>query len=81
MPCPSHSRWLDNSDYTWRRVQVMKLLIMQLSPTSRHFISLPSKYSIFYVFRQQTWRKKFSWKKWGREHLILFTAISTLSQR
>jgi hypothetical protein len=32
-------------DYTWRRGQVMKLLIMQFSPTSRHFISLRYKYS------------------------------------
>jgi hypothetical protein len=29
MPCPSHPHWLDHSNYTWRRVQVMKLLIMQ----------------------------------------------------
>jgi hypothetical protein len=27
----SHPPWLDHSNYTWRRVQVMKLLIMQLS--------------------------------------------------
>jgi hypothetical protein len=25
MPCPSHPPWLDHSNYTWRRVQVMKL--------------------------------------------------------
>jgi hypothetical protein len=25
--------WLEHSNYTWRRVQVMKLLIMQFSPT------------------------------------------------
>jgi hypothetical protein len=37
--CPSASH------PSWRRVQVMKLLIMQFSPTSRHFISLRSKYS------------------------------------
>jgi hypothetical protein len=36
MPCPSHPPSLDHSDYTWRRVQVMKLLSMQLSPTFRH---------------------------------------------
>jgi hypothetical protein len=30
---------------TWRRVQVMKLLIMQFSPISCHFISLRTKYS------------------------------------
>jgi hypothetical protein len=26
--CPSHPPWLDHSNYTWRRVKVMKLLIM-----------------------------------------------------
>jgi hypothetical protein len=31
---PSHPPWLDYSNYTWRRVQLMKLLIMQFSPTS-----------------------------------------------
>jgi hypothetical protein len=29
MLCPFHPPWLDHSNYTWRRVQVMKLLIMQ----------------------------------------------------
>jgi hypothetical protein len=38
MPCPSHSSLLDNSNYIWRVVQVMKLLLMQFSPTSYHFI-------------------------------------------
>jgi hypothetical protein len=28
LPCPSHPCWRDHSNYTWRRVQVMKLLIM-----------------------------------------------------
>jgi hypothetical protein len=32
IPYPSHPPWLDRSNYTWRRVQVMKLLIMQFSP-------------------------------------------------
>jgi hypothetical protein len=44
MPCPSHPPWLDHFNYTWLRVQITKLLIMQFSPTSRHF-SLRSKYS------------------------------------
>jgi hypothetical protein len=35
---------LDHSNYMWRRVQVMKLLIMQFSPTSCHFIPLLYKY-------------------------------------
>jgi hypothetical protein len=45
VPCPSHPPWLDHSNYIWRRVQVMKLLITQFSPTSHNFISLWSKYS------------------------------------
>jgi hypothetical protein len=28
VPCPSHPPWLEYSNYTWRRVQVMKLFIM-----------------------------------------------------
>jgi hypothetical protein len=43
--CPSHPPCLDHSNYTWRRVQVMNLLIMQFSSISYHFISLRSKYS------------------------------------
>jgi hypothetical protein len=43
MPCPSHPSWLDHSNYAWQRVQVMKLLIKHISPTSYHFISLWSK--------------------------------------
>jgi hypothetical protein len=35
----------DESNFTWRRVQVMKLLFMQFSLTSRHFSSPRSKYS------------------------------------
>jgi hypothetical protein len=31
MHCPSHPPWLDHSNYSWRRVQVMKLLIMQFN--------------------------------------------------
>jgi hypothetical protein len=42
MPCPSRPPWLDHSNYTWRRIQVMKLLIMLFSPTSCHFIPLRS---------------------------------------
>jgi hypothetical protein len=34
--CPSHPPWLYHSNYTWRRVQVMKLLIMQFSPTESY---------------------------------------------
>jgi hypothetical protein len=37
--CPSYPPWLDRFNYTWRKVQVMKLLIMQFSPISGHFMS------------------------------------------
>jgi hypothetical protein len=30
-PCPSYPPWLGHTNYTWRRVQVMKILIMQFS--------------------------------------------------
>jgi hypothetical protein len=33
MPCPYRPPWFNHSDYTWRRVQVMKLLVLQFSPT------------------------------------------------
>jgi hypothetical protein len=42
MPCPP---WLDHSNNTWRRVEVMKLLIMQFSSATYHFILLRSTYS------------------------------------
>jgi hypothetical protein len=42
---PTSSPWLHHSDYIWGRVQTMKLLIMQFSPTTCHFIPLRSKYS------------------------------------
>jgi hypothetical protein len=43
--CPPYPCWLHHFNYTWQRVQVMKLLIMQFCPTSYHFIRLWSKYS------------------------------------
>jgi hypothetical protein len=45
MPCPSHPPSLDHSNYIWRRIQVMKLLVMQFSSKCYHFIPLWSKYS------------------------------------
>jgi hypothetical protein len=45
MARPFHPPRLDHSNYTWRRVQITKLLVMQCSPPSRHFIPLRSKYS------------------------------------
>jgi hypothetical protein len=50
MPRPSHPPRLDYSNYTWRRVQITKLLIMQFSPFSRHLIPLRSKYPPQHMF-------------------------------
>jgi hypothetical protein len=35
MPCPSHSPWLYHSNYVWRGVQVMKLLITVMDTVAR----------------------------------------------
>jgi hypothetical protein len=43
MPCPSPS--LDHPNRIWWTVRVMKFLIMQSFPISRHFLSLRSEYS------------------------------------
>jgi hypothetical protein len=34
IPCPSHPPWLDHCNHIWRRVQVMKIRIMQFSPAT-----------------------------------------------
>jgi hypothetical protein len=44
MPRPPHPPWLDYSNYTWRRVQITKLLIMRFSLLSCHFIPPWSKH-------------------------------------
>jgi hypothetical protein len=52
MPCPSQPPWPDNFNYTSIRAQVMKIRIMQSSPTS---LSLhPSLIQIFSTLRSQT---------------------------
>jgi hypothetical protein len=32
---PSHHPWLNHSNYTWQRVQVRKIVVMQFTPPSR----------------------------------------------
>jgi hypothetical protein len=54
MLCPSYPPLLDQCNYTLRRVQVMRLLIMQFSPTSCHLISLRSKYPQHPVLKPQS---------------------------
>jgi hypothetical protein len=50
--CPrlSHPSRLDYSNYTWRRVQITKLFVMQFSLSSLHLISLRSKYPLNTLF-------------------------------
>jgi hypothetical protein len=50
MLCPHHPSGLDHSNYIWRRVQVMKLLIMQFFATPYHLTPLRFKYSIQHMF-------------------------------
>jgi hypothetical protein len=45
LPFPSHPAWFDYPNNIWWSVQDMKLLIMQSSPASCHFLPLRSKYS------------------------------------
>jgi hypothetical protein len=41
---PPHSPWFDLPDYIWGWVKIMKLPTVQLSPFSRYFFPLNSKY-------------------------------------
>jgi hypothetical protein len=43
-PCSSHPPSLDHPNNIWWSLQVMKLLIMQSSPFSRHFLPLRYKH-------------------------------------
>jgi hypothetical protein len=38
MPCQSHPPWLGHSNYTWRSVEVIKLLIMQFYRLQPHIL-------------------------------------------
>jgi hypothetical protein len=44
MPHPYHSPWFVHSNYIWRKVKVMKLLIIQIFPASYYYSLLGSKY-------------------------------------
>jgi hypothetical protein len=45
MPWPSHHPRFDHPNNIWWSMQVMKLLIMQSSSASHHFLPLRSKHS------------------------------------
>jgi hypothetical protein len=54
MPRPPHPR-LHNSNYTWWRVQIMKLLVMQFSLPSCHSTPLWYKYSPQHPVLKHPW--------------------------
>jgi hypothetical protein len=45
MPCPHCPPRHDHAEYTWGRVQITELLVMQFSPPCHHFIPVWSKYT------------------------------------
>jgi hypothetical protein len=45
VPFPSHSPRFDHSNYAWRWVQVMKLLVLKYSPLSCDIFPVRSEYS------------------------------------
>jgi hypothetical protein len=47
---PSHSPCLDHYNYTWWRVQIMKLFVIKFTSLSCHFIPLRFKYCVFTLF-------------------------------
>jgi hypothetical protein len=56
MPRPSYPPWLDYPKCIWRSVQVTKLLIMQSSPASRHFlVELSSQSVLNLIIYFKTW--------------------------
>lgn len=62
IPCPSHSPLLDHYNYNWRGIQVMKLLILQLSPAYCYFMLLEYRFpsiSSFKIIRQSPRLYKF----------------------
>jgi len=45
IPCLPHPPWLDHPNNIWWSIHIIKLLIMQSSSASYHFLPLRSKYS------------------------------------
>jgi len=72
---PSRPRWFYHPNKIWCSVHVMKLLIMQFSPASRHFLCLKSKYSpstlsLNILFG---WETKFHTHT--RQHIKLYSSV------
>jgi hypothetical protein len=68
MPCPSHPRWLDHSHYTWRRVQVMKLLILKFFQPPVTSSLFGSNILLYIVEKSMNWKgseRKRQWRNWG----------------
>jgi hypothetical protein len=74
MPFPSHPPSYDHPNYILRRVRVMKLLIMQFSPASCHFIPLRSKYFVSTLFPNTL---SLCYSGYVRDHILLYILIVT----
>jgi hypothetical protein len=89
MPCVSHPPWPSYSNYIWRRVQVMNLLVTQFSPVSYSVTSLGCKYSPQYLVLKNLLPAFFSWcqkrniipvQNYGEIivlHILIFTIVDS----
>jgi hypothetical protein len=84
MPRPSHSPWLDLPNDIWGWAQIMKFLIVQLPPFSRHLIPLRSKYLTTYnniynlILRV---KKYFKWTTASHQIITLPTTFALSTSR
>jgi hypothetical protein len=73
MLSPAHPYWCHHSNYTWIRVKVMKLFIMQFSPTFYNFVPLRSKYSAQHPMvrmnEAEERKNKRNWKRKGKNKI------------
>jgi hypothetical protein len=54
MPRPSYPPRLDYSNYSWRRIQITKLLVMQFSLISRHLSVRKELHYLMYVIELES---------------------------
>jgi hypothetical protein len=78
MSRPPHPPWLDYSNYTWRRVQIVKLFIMTLlhTPQIIWFLWLEHVFSREQNYVRYQGRGQFGMKNETRSDPIIFNALS-----
>jgi hypothetical protein len=70
MPHPPHSPWFEVPNNIWGRVQILKLLAVQLPSFSCHFIPLWFKYSLRTLFSNTLSLCFWGWQHVKRHPLI-----------